>query len=245
MPTTFTPNLNLSLQATGEDVGTWGGNLNTGVISILDAALGGTLALPLSNADVTLNTAQSQNNFISLTGTITANINVIFPNIGRTYIVRNSTTGAFTVTLKTVAGGATVTIAQGAIIVIALTGGDIVTDNIGFTPVQQGGGIGQLTNKIRIGWNGSALALQVDATNYASTWPINVTGSAGNVGGVSNPTARNSVVVYQSGTLEFGPITVGAENLADLPNPYVMTGLRASNPGISLLYLRARIIQTP
>jgi hypothetical protein len=34
--------------------------------------------------------------------------------------------------------------------------------NLGFTPVQQGGGSGQATNKIYIGWSGSKLKAQVD-----------------------------------------------------------------------------------
>ncbi len=36
---------------------------------------------------------------------------------------------------------------------------------LGFTPVQQGGGIGQGTNKVYIGWNGSGLRCTVDSTD--------------------------------------------------------------------------------
>lgn len=36
---------------------------------------------------------------------------------------------------------------------------------LGFTPVQQGGGAGQSTNKVYIGWTGTALKSQVDATD--------------------------------------------------------------------------------
>lgn len=55
-----------------------------------------------------------------------------------------------------------------------------ITTALGFTPVQQGGGTGQGTNKVYIGWNTttSQMNLQVDTTNYAGSWPINVTGSA-------------------------------------------------------------------
>jgi DNA/RNA endonuclease YhcR with UshA esterase domain len=53
-----------------------------------------------------------------------------------------------------------------------------VAEVVGFTPVQQGGGTGQGANKLYMGWTGSALALQVDSTNFASTWPISVTGNA-------------------------------------------------------------------
>jgi hypothetical protein len=52
---------------------------------------------------------------------------------------------------------------------------------LGFTPVQQGGGTGQSTNKLYVGWGGSNLLLQVDATNFGSTWPISVNGNAASV----------------------------------------------------------------
>ncbi|RUV86919.1 hypothetical protein EOA60_05825 [Mesorhizobium sp. M1A.F.Ca.IN.020.06.1.1] len=127
MPSTFTPNLNLELMATGEFSGTWGQRLDNNVFSILDAVLGNTLALPLTNVNVTLNTAQSQNNFIDLSGTLTGNVIITFPAIGRTYFIRNGTTGNFTVTLKTSAvGGATVVIQQGQSGFFALNGTDVL-----------------------------------------------------------------------------------------------------------------------
>jgi hypothetical protein len=47
---------------------------------------------------------------------------------------------------------------------------------LGFTPVQQGGGAGQGSSKIYIGWLGSALGLQVDSTNFGDSWPIGISG---------------------------------------------------------------------
>ena len=114
MASTFTTNLDLELQATGEHSGTWGATLNTNALAIIDAALGNVQTISLSSTDVTLNTAQTQVNSIYLTGTLSANVNVIFPAIGRTYYIQNNTTGSFSVTLKiTGSGGATVTASQG------------------------------------------------------------------------------------------------------------------------------------
>ena len=53
-----------------------------------------------------------------------------------------------------------------------------ITTGLGFTPVQQGGGIGQNTNKIYIGWNGTGINVQVDSTNFTNVWPININGNA-------------------------------------------------------------------
>lgn len=54
--------------------------------------------------DVTLSAAEAASGIIVLTGAITANINVIVPNTARRWIVKDSTTGAFTVTFKTATG---------------------------------------------------------------------------------------------------------------------------------------------
>ncbi len=51
---------------------------------------------------------------------------------------------------------------------------------IGYTPVQQGTGTGQAGNAVKIGWDGSsALRLQIDFTDFVSTWPIGISGNAG------------------------------------------------------------------
>jgi hypothetical protein len=47
--------------------------------------------------------------------------------------------------------------------------------------VRQGGGSGQGSNIVYIGWLGSQLGLQIDVTNFGSTWPIGVTGNASTV----------------------------------------------------------------
>jgi hypothetical protein len=54
---------------------------------------------------------------------------------------------------------------------------------LGFTPVQQGDGIGQTagsTNKIKIGWSaGSKLLVTVDSNNFGDIWPINADAASG------------------------------------------------------------------
>jgi len=73
-----------------------------------------------------------------------------------------------------------------------------------FTPVQQGGGDWQGSNKVYIGWSSypgeSALRLKVDYTDFGTVWPINITGSASSatnatnaVNAVNAQTAANGV----------------------------------------------------
>jgi len=71
---------------------------------------------------------------------------------------------------------------------------DAKENSLGFTPVQQGGGTGQLTNKVYIGWTAaSKLGLQVDASNFANTWPININGDAATLGGSSLATINANI----------------------------------------------------
>ena len=69
----------------------------------------------LTNANVTLTPAQAAKNKITLAGTLTGNIQIIFPTWLRNWDIVNNTTGIFTVTCKT-ASGTGVTVAQGGVL---------------------------------------------------------------------------------------------------------------------------------
>lgn len=136
MTSTFTTNLALNLQATGDNPNAWGGVLNANVFTIVDQALGTKLSLSVAGgADVTLTTAQSQNLYFNFTGILTANINVIYPaSAGRLIIVNNGTTGSFTLTAKP-SGGTGVVIPQGTKILTQIDGTAGVATNAGNIPV--------------------------------------------------------------------------------------------------------------
>ena len=110
MPNTTSTSLKLTVQATGENSGTWGAFTNTNLL-ILEQAIGGYDAVALNattGATLTFSNgvlSNGKNQIIKLTGTITSNVNVTIPDsIEKTYIVENATSGAFTVTVKTTSG---------------------------------------------------------------------------------------------------------------------------------------------
>lgn len=72
----------------------------------------GVSGIVMTNANVTLTPLQYGKPIIEITGLLTANLNLVFPNIAYDWVVINSTTGAFTISGKT-ASGAGVTIAGG------------------------------------------------------------------------------------------------------------------------------------
>jgi hypothetical protein len=114
MANTTSTSLKLTVQATGENSGTWGQITNTNLL-ILEQAIGGYDAVGLNattGATLTFSNgvlSNGKNQVLRLTGTITTAVSVTIPDsIEKTYLVENATTGAFTVTFKTTSGtGAT------------------------------------------------------------------------------------------------------------------------------------------
>jgi hypothetical protein len=108
MANTTSTTLKLTVQATGENSGTWGQFTNTNLL-ILEQAIGGYDAVGVtSGATLTFSNgvlSNGKNQVLKLVGTITGNVNVTIPDgIEKTYIVNNATTGAHTVTFKTSSG---------------------------------------------------------------------------------------------------------------------------------------------
>ena len=109
MASTYT-DLGIELMVTGENAGTWGDKTNQNLNLVQQAFAGfqavtvnGTGTTTLAMTDATISNAR--NAIIKLSGTITGNINVTIPDsIEKSYIVENATSGAHTVTFKTVSG---------------------------------------------------------------------------------------------------------------------------------------------
>jgi len=110
MASSYSADLKLELMVTGEKAGLWGDITNTNLTIVQQAIAGyeavtvngtGTTALSFTNGA----TSDGKNAVIVLTGTITGNIDVTIPDsIEKNYLIKNGTTGAFTVTFKTVSG---------------------------------------------------------------------------------------------------------------------------------------------
>ena len=108
MANTFSDDLKLTVQGTGDNAGTWGQITNTNLL-ILEQAIGGYAAVSAaSGASLTFSNgavSNGKNQVLKLTGTISGNVNVVIPDsITKTYIVENATVGAHTVTFKTSSG---------------------------------------------------------------------------------------------------------------------------------------------
>jgi hypothetical protein len=110
MANSTSASLKLTVQATGENSGTWGQITNTNLL-ILEQAIGGFSSVALNattGATLTYSNGALSNGkdaVIKLTGTITTSVNVVIPDsVEKTYIIENATSGGFTVTVKTSSG---------------------------------------------------------------------------------------------------------------------------------------------
>tara|TARA_S200002703_G_scaffold74013_1_gene63873 strand:- start:11495 stop:12565 length:1071 start_codon:yes stop_codon:yes gene_type:complete len=108
MANSTSASLKLTVQATGENSGTWGQITNTNLL-ILEQAIGGFQSVAItSGATLTFSNgalSNGKNQVLKLTGTIGGAVNVVIPDsIEKTFVVENATTGAFTVTFKTTSG---------------------------------------------------------------------------------------------------------------------------------------------
>jgi hypothetical protein len=142
MASSYSTDLKLEIQVTGENAGTWGDITNTNLV-ILQQAIAGysgiSIAGATGNTDLTFtNGLQSngKNAVIELTGTITGNRTVTITTASgvknKVYVIRNSTSGAFTVTVL-VEGqtGVTFSATDKGTKILYLNGTDVVDSNIG------------------------------------------------------------------------------------------------------------------
>jgi len=131
MASTFTTRIRLNKQGTGDNDSTWGIVLNDEVIELTDFAIAGYTTISLTAGDVTLTANdgaadEARSAMLELTGTLTADTNVFIPSgISKSYIVKNSTSGAYAATIL-ISGGTGVVIPQGSSMIV-MTNGTTVT----------------------------------------------------------------------------------------------------------------------
>src|SRR6478609_1788711 len=110
MPSTYSSNLRLELQATGENTSTWGVRAIND-FELIEDAIAGYVSVPMADANVTLSalngaTDQSRNMMVQFTGANTAIRVVTIPSVSKMYFIGNATSGGFDIQVKTSAGTA-------------------------------------------------------------------------------------------------------------------------------------------
>lgn len=124
MPSTYTPSLRFTLQATGEGLNVWGVILNSGVFSLVDYSIAGRAAFSLSGSKtLTSNngaTDEARAAMLDITGGTGGTITI--PAVSKIYLVRNGASGNVVITTG---GGATITIRPGESLLVFTDGTDV------------------------------------------------------------------------------------------------------------------------
>ena len=140
MSSTYTTNLRLEKQGSGENAGSWGDRLSDNVIDLVDQAVGSYTSISLAADSHTLTTNngatdEARSAALYLHGTLTSSVDVNIPdNTEKVYIVRNNTSGSFDVTIKSTSETNGFVAPQGTTCVVFTDG---VSVNPVTTPVNQ------------------------------------------------------------------------------------------------------------
>jgi hypothetical protein len=106
--TTFSTSLKLELPGDGQQTGTWGQTTNKNIGTLLEQAITGVQTITMLDANRTLTNLngtpdEARNAVLVVTGTNSATRQIVAPLVEKIYIVKNNTTGGFSITI----GGAT------------------------------------------------------------------------------------------------------------------------------------------
>ena len=212
MASSYSTDLKLELMVTGENSGTWGDKTNSN-LNLLQQAIAGYQAIALTSTNTTLamtdaTISDARNAVIEFTGTIAANTTVfVASGIEKTYTIKNSTTGAFTLALNQVGGTSVIWSATDKTVKqIYLTGTNAVdAGNVTLTAPQT------LTNKTLT----SPIVNEIDDSNGNEQIIFTATASAVNEVTIANAATGNDPTFTASGTddnigLDFIPKGTGA-----------------------------------
>jgi len=255
MASTFTP-LGVELQATGENAGTWGTKTNTN-LQLLEQISGGFISKSIAGGAQQTDLAVSDGStgaelahrMIDFTGTITGNQVVTIPlDVQTFYILRNSTSGAYTVQFKYITGsGSSFTFSatqKTTKIVFAAandgtnpdiieiqTGGDLVDD----TSPQLGGDLD--TNSFNIAFDD---AHGINDENGNEQIVFQTTSSAVNQLDITNAATGNAPSIQATGgdsniNLKVGPKGTGLVEVLGATNPgSIQLNCESNSHGIKL-----------
>ena len=239
MASTFSTDLALELVATGEKAGLWGTITNTN-LQVLQQSTSGVIDVAMtSGSDVTLAlsdgaTSNGKNIYLKLTGTMTANINLIIPasttggTATRVYIIQDATdrttANKYTLSIKTAGSSNPIPVPVGSTMLIHSNGTDARLD------ILQKGNFAITSSSITAytAVAGDNLLIDTQAAEVTITLPASPTiGDEVSIMDVSpsGGFATNKVTVNRNGQ----PIRGAASNLE----------LVANNQSIKLRYTNA------
>ena len=208
MASTYSTNLAIELIGTGDQAGTWGNTTNTNLGTLIEQAISGYVTQAVATGtDTTITipngaTGVARNMFIELTGTGGASTNLIVPSNKKLYFIYNNSTGAVTVK---VSGQTGVSVAQGAKVILASNGTDVIEATTYLAAVPASVSITTLTAtsaNITTLSSGSANITQLQSTSATVT---TLTSTSSNITTLTGTSATITTILDGNGNVRAIP----------------------------------------
>lgn len=191
------------LIGTGEQAGTWGASTNINIGTAIEQAIGGYVTVTFTTTTKTLtlaNTSAAQDAralYLNLDGSPGGAATLEVPAIQKAYIIKNATTGGYTVTAK-VTGMTGVAIPNGKTMLVYNNGTDVVVAennfNDGLTLGTTVLSASSSSDALRITQTGSGNALTVEDSTNPDATPFVITSDGIGVVGYTASTTNGSVL---------------------------------------------------
>lgn len=137
---TFTALLGFLKQGTGNNNNTWGALLNSGDFDEVDLAIAGRNAITTTGGTTDLSASPPPagpsgaiHAILDVSGVLASNAIIKVPNLSKIWIIRNGTTGAFTLTVETPSGSPSVALPQGGWSMVWCDGNNTIYTGISTT----------------------------------------------------------------------------------------------------------------
>ncbi len=221
MESSYSTDLKLETQVTGENAGTWGDITNTNLV-ILQQAIAGFESIAVNATTghtftfTNGATSDGKNAVVNLTGTLSSNVNVVVPDsIEKVYLVNNQIThGVSTVTFKT-SSGTGIKLAQGNRYVVYSD-----ATNVNLIAMEQ---VFRAISTTATVQPGSAILANTATASFTITLP-------------ASPAAGDIVSFVDAGyTFDTKPLTVG-RNGSNIANTAADLVVNTEGAGFTLVY---------
>jgi hypothetical protein len=179
----------------------------------------GIAAVALAGANVTLSPLQYGKPIIALSGTLTANVTVILPNLVGQWLIVNNCTGAYTVTCETVAGTG-VLVAEGSVLQLYGNATNIYTSGgVGANALTASGYEIMPSGRIRQWGVSGAVSTGASTGTVAVTFPIPFPNACFTV--IGTPDNVGASAWSALSTIATGKSQSGVTFICDTANPSV------------------------
>ena len=220
MASTYSSRLRIELIGTGEQSGTWGDTTNTNLGTLIDEAVAGVASITMTDANYTLTVAngstdQSRKAVLVMAGTLSAARDVICPSSQKVYIVKNSTSGGFAITIKT-SGGSGISVPNGKTMLVYCDGTNVLSGQDAFAALA-------ITGNLTVG---GTLGVTSNATVGGTLGVTDTTTLTGALLANGNVTLgdNSSDTVTITGTIQPGAVISGSSSGAALRITQTGTG---------------------